>query len=131
MNSPISVISSIYFALFQSQISYGLMAWGTACNDLIDKIFLLQKRAIRIISDSCFNDHTKPLFKKLSILNIRDVFKHQIATFMYDYESGNLPIIFDPFLKLLRKVIHITHDQLLSVNLLSVNRIRSSMVDLC
>ena len=75
------------------------MAWGTACNDLIEKIYLLQKKAIRIISNSGFNDHTKPIFKKLNILNIRDVFKHQIALFMYEYEHGNLPIIFDSFFK--------------------------------
>ena len=87
MNSPKSILISIYFALFHSQISYGLMAWGTAYNDLIDKIFLLQKKAVRIISNVGFNDHTQPLFKKLSILNIRDVLKHQIASFMYDFEG--------------------------------------------
>ena len=75
------------------------MAWGTACNDLIEKIYLLQKKAIRIISNSGFNDHTRPIFKKLNILNIREVFKHQIASFIYEYEYGNLPIIFDSFLK--------------------------------
>ena len=82
MNSPKSILISIYFALTIFKFSYGLMAWGTACNDLIDKIFLLQKKVVRIISDVGFNDQTQPLFKKLSILNIRDVFKHQIALFM-------------------------------------------------
>ena len=78
MNSPKSIFTSIYFALFQSQISYGLMALGTACNDLIDKIFVLQKRAVCIISNAGYNDNTQPLFKELCILNIRDIFKHQI-----------------------------------------------------
>ena len=76
-----------------------MITWGTACNDLIDKIFFLQKRAVRIISNAGYNDHTQPLFKELGILNIRDIFKHQIASFMYEYESGNLPTIFDSFFK--------------------------------
>ena len=127
------IIGILYFALFQSQISYGLMAWGTACNDLIEKLFLLQKRAVRIISDVGFNDHTQPLFKKLSILNIRDVLKHQIASFMYDFDSGNLiyQLSLIHFLKGSIKVTSIIRDQLPSVNLLSVKLIQLHMVDLC
>ena len=33
----------------------------------------LQKRAIRIITLSKYNDHTKPLFKKLNLLTINDI----------------------------------------------------------
>ena len=49
MNCPKSVLFSIYYSLFQSQLSYGLMAWGSASKNLIEKIFLLQKKVVRII----------------------------------------------------------------------------------
>ena len=103
MNSPKSILSSIYFALFKSQISYGLMAWGTACKYLTGKILLLQKRAVRIISNARFNDHTEPLFKQLQILKLSDLFKHQIASFMYEYDHNDLP---EAFNSLFHKVNH-------------------------
>ena len=49
------------------------MAWGTACKDLTEKITILQKRAIRLISHAGYRDHTGPLFKKLQILNVHDL----------------------------------------------------------
>ena len=41
----------------------------------------LQKRAIRIITDSKYNSHTEPLLKSLNILKINDIFTIQFLTF--------------------------------------------------
>ena len=44
MSCPKSVLNCIYSSLFQSQLSYGIMAWGSASKNLIEKLVLLQKR---------------------------------------------------------------------------------------
>ena len=61
---PPKVLLNLYFALFQSHLSYGLLAWGTASKTSIEKLFLLQKKIVRIISGESYTAHTGPIFKK-------------------------------------------------------------------
>ena len=91
------ILLNVYFALVQSQLSYGLMAWGSASKYLIEKLFLFQKKAVRIISNSSYLAHTAPLLKELGILNIEDLYQHQYALFMFDYDRGSLPKTFNSY----------------------------------
>ena len=50
------ILKSLYFALIHSHINYGLMVWGNA--NTIDRIEILQKKAIRIINKKPYNAHT-------------------------------------------------------------------------
>lgn len=56
------------------------MIWGNTCPSRLESIRKLQKKIIRIIS-SDFRDHTRPLFKNLSILPIDDLNNEAIALF--------------------------------------------------
>ena len=94
---PKKILLNVYFALVQSQLSYGLMAWGSASKYLIEKLSLLQKKAVRIISNSSYLAHTAPLLKELGILNIEDLYQHQYALFMFDYDRGSLPKTFNSY----------------------------------
>ena len=44
-----SALRSLYFSLFNSHLSYGLVVWGNASSKDIDKIKSLQRRAIRAV----------------------------------------------------------------------------------
>ncbi|KAI5641077.1 ENTH domain-containing protein [Phthorimaea operculella] len=44
-----SVLKQTYFAHFQSLMSYGILLWGTSVDS--ERVFVLQKRAIRIMAD--------------------------------------------------------------------------------
>ena len=46
---PATVLRSLYYSLFNSHLSYGLVLWGNANRTYIDKIRSLQKRALRSI----------------------------------------------------------------------------------
>ena len=46
-------------------INYGVLIWGNTSKIYLDKIFKLQKWAIRMISNSRYRSHTGPLFSKL------------------------------------------------------------------
>ena len=59
------VLLSLYHAIFNSHMTYGLPVWGNTTDNLLNRIFTLQKKAIRAISHSGFNDHTSPIFKNL------------------------------------------------------------------
>jgi len=58
-------LRKVYFAYVHSIVSYGIIFWGNEAH--IEKIFKIQKRAIRIITHSRARDSCRELFKKLEI----------------------------------------------------------------
>ena len=65
------ILRSIYFAIFDSYLSYCCLVWAQNCST-IQRIVILQKTAIKIIHLQPRNFHTSPLFKKNSILKFQD-----------------------------------------------------------
>ena len=59
-------LKMIYFAYFHSIISYGIIFWENSANS--DEIFKLQKRAIRIMTNSNKGTSCHELFQDLGIL---------------------------------------------------------------
>ena len=78
-------------SLLLPHINYCLTTWGYQCN----RLQKLQKRAIRIITLSTYNDHTAPLFKKLNLLTIKDILALQELKLYYKSIHNNLP----PYIK--------------------------------
>ena len=65
------ILSSIYFAIFDSYLSYCCLVWAQNFST-IQRLVNLQKKAIRIINFQPRNFHTSPLFKQKSILKFQD-----------------------------------------------------------
>ena len=53
---PVHILQTLYFSLVQSQLTYGILAWGFEHQRFVK----IQKRFIRIISLSTYNAHTEP-----------------------------------------------------------------------
>ena len=49
----------MYNSFILSSLNYGILVWGYNT----DRLFKLQKRAVRVISKSKFNARTDPLFQ--------------------------------------------------------------------
>ena len=60
-------LRSIYFAIFDSYLSYCCLVWAQYCNT-IQQIVILQKKAVTIINLQLRNSRTSSLFKQGSIL---------------------------------------------------------------
>ena len=88
---PISVLKSLYHSLFGSHLSYGLSVWGNADLIYLDKIYKLQKRAVRAITFSDYRASSLPILKKLEILSVKDLFEYKISSLMWDYDHNTLP----------------------------------------
>ena len=67
----LKILRSIYFAIFDSYLSYCCLVWAQNYST-IQRIIILQKKAIRIINLQPRNFHTSPLFKQNSILKFQD-----------------------------------------------------------
>ena len=49
----------------------------------VQRIILLQKRAIRIVAHAPFLAHTQPIFSSLKLLRLNDMYNFQVGIFMY------------------------------------------------
>ena len=65
---------------------------GSAAKKFINKIWILQKKAIRVITNMNYNTHTNPLFKKLGILKFDYMLKLHLATFTFKLYKAVLPV---------------------------------------
>lgn len=90
-------MKSLYHSLFHTHLTYGCLTWGFAGENLLSRIFKLQKKALRIITFSDFKDPTSPLFSQLRIPKLNDVIKINLCLFMHDWLNHNLPRVFDGF----------------------------------
>ena len=77
--------------MFNSYIDYGISLWGSAAQTALKPIDVLQKKALRIITNSAYNTHTDPLFKNQNILKVKDLHKLHVGKLMYQYHNGDLP----------------------------------------
>jgi len=94
---PERILHSLYCSLVMPYINYGILVWGNAYKTYVQKIFKLQKRAMRVISNSHYRSHAAPLFSKFNITNVYDTFHLELGVFMYKYINGQLPSSFNKY----------------------------------
>ncbi len=82
---------TLYYSLFYSHINYGLMLWGSASKTILNKIIVMQKKAIRLITGSHYNAHTTPLFTELKVLKFEDMYDLQLSKFIFCLYQNNIP----------------------------------------
>ena len=56
------ILKGLYFTLIYPFLIYGLIAWVNTYNTTVQPIYILQKKAIRVITFSSFDHHSNPLF---------------------------------------------------------------------
>ena len=102
--STYRVLTTLYYSLFYSHLSYGISVWGNADDKFIEKIRIAQKKVVRILNKSDFYAPTEPIFSKLNILFFDDIYLHQFGCLMWDQDHGNLPNCFNSYFKEVREV---------------------------
>ena len=95
---------TLYYSFIYPYLHYGIMAWGKADATYLDSLFKLQKRAVRLVSSAKRLAHTKPLFKKLKLLKLSDIYILNIMLFMFKFRHSLLPQVFDGMFVLNRDV---------------------------
>ena len=103
---PNTVLRSLYFSLFNSHLSYGLPIWGNADRINIEKIKILQKRAVRAITFSSSLISSETIFKSLEILKLDDMLRFQISALMWDYDHNTLPTALTCYFKEINLIHH-------------------------
>lgn len=90
-------LTILYNALLLPYITYCNIVWGNCGTTKTNPILLLQKRAMRVITNSHYLSPSGPLFSQLKTLKIHDIHTFQTAIFMHKYSFNQLPSVFDNF----------------------------------
>ena len=100
---PQEVLLTLYNTLILSHLSYCILVWGSKIQTN-HRLHLLQKKAVRIITNKDYIAHTEPLCKLLNILKATDLFKCSLWKFYYKLTNGQLPAYFDIMLPILPNI---------------------------
>jgi hypothetical protein len=88
-------LTLLYNAYCKSIIEYASVLFTGVLDVYLRPIFLLQKRVVRIITNSSYRAETRDLFKRTRILPIDKLIIYNAAKTMFNYRSGHLPVCFN------------------------------------
>src|SRR5258708_26577085 len=77
------LLVTLYYTMIHPYFLYCHIIWGGASELALHKLVCIQKRALRINSNSPFRTPSGPLFASLNILRLRDI--NRLALLMYMY----------------------------------------------
>ncbi len=90
----LKILYRLYHSLISSHLQYCTSLWANSYNySHLHKLRLLQKKAIRILSNTDYRAHSSKLFLKLKWLKLDDIITFQLGTFMYKLKNNKLPSI--------------------------------------
>ena len=67
---PSKSLLTLYYALIYPYLTYCNLIWASTYVTNMQRIYLLQKRAVRVISKADYKASSKPLFANLKILDV-------------------------------------------------------------
>ena len=73
----------VYNCIIHLHLNYCLSSWDISSASTLMPINKLQKKALRTITFSNFRSHTKPLFFRLQILKINEMYKFEIGKIIH------------------------------------------------
>ena len=88
---PPKTLISVYHAIFNSHLNYGNQIWCQNQNSITNRIFILQKSAIRIMCKVPYRTHTDPFFYSLGILKLFDQIQCHNALFLHKILNNKTP----------------------------------------
>ena len=78
-NFPTATRLVYYNSFILPYLSFNIIHWGNTNLSHLNPLYLTQKRVVRNIADAGYYDHTTPLFYRLKILKLHDLYKYYAA----------------------------------------------------
>jgi hypothetical protein len=87
-------MKTLYYSLIHSHLTYCPIIISCSNNNNLKKIYMGQKKAIWIVDNKRYNDHTAPIFKKFEILPFDKLIKLPKLKFMHAVTYNYSPTSF-------------------------------------
>ena len=88
---PLNTLIQIYRSLIFPYTYYGIAAWGQAALVYLKKVFILQKRAFRLMFFAGNRYHVIPLFVSANVLPLNMLYFETICSLMHDISTNSAP----------------------------------------
>ena len=87
-------LRTLYYMFLYPYFNYCIEVWGNTYSTYMDPLIKLQNRALRIITGSSRRVHLAPLYRKLNLLELPNIYMYAVQLFMYKRHHDKLPCIF-------------------------------------
>ena len=84
----------IYNSLVESRLRYGLLSWSTASEQQLNRLKVLQNRALRYIDFSPIGTTILPIYAQFKVLPLDKLITLQRANYMFSLSNNQLPTVF-------------------------------------
>ena len=88
---PLKYKKQLYYALIHPHLTYGIELWGNKSQTTLKPLITLQKRALRFITNTKFRSPSLPIFNRLKIPNIHQLYSLKINQMMFVAFHNELP----------------------------------------
>ena len=123
----ISVLKSVFFALYDSYLTSSILNWGRANKTTLLPSIRLQNKAVRTLENN--KTKTTILYSKHKVLEISDLFQFSVAKFMYSFFNGGSPNHFNNYFAEIASV-HKYQTRLASLQRYYLPRMKTSLSQL-
>ena len=117
---PLYTMKTLYYSLILSHLQYCVLLWSNTYRIHLTKNKDTTEENNKIITKS---SHTDPLFSKLKLLKLTDLYKHQLGIFNYKSINGQLP---DNLTSTLKRTENVHNHNLRNCNGYYIQNIRTN-----
>ena len=87
--APESNLVDLYYSLVYPHLIYGILLWGGSAKVHLQPLTVAQKKIFRVITDSHNLAHTAPLFHRIRILQLEDIYRYYVGIHMFKLKMNN------------------------------------------
>ena len=98
----------LYFSLFLPYLSYCCEVWGNTYSSNIKNVYVLQKKAVRIVCNVDYQHPANVLFIELHVLKLHDLIELRTAMIMYKAKTMCLPVDRQTMFQMSVHIINVT-----------------------
>ena len=92
-----SCLTTLYYTFAYPYFIYCNHVWGNTYQTNLEKLMVVQKKMVRIITGSPYRAHTEPLFYANRVLNVYDLNVNIVGVFMYQCLFEPVTDVFDDY----------------------------------
>ena len=94
-HAPQSILINVYYSIVYRHLYYGVTSWGNTAAKYTDRIQIEQNSIVKIITKLPFiKTKISPLYDKLNLLRLSDIYKLEVLKFMFSFKKKILPNCF-------------------------------------
>ena len=87
-NLPMKARLNFYYSFIYPFLIYNVINYGSTYSSHLVNLICQHKRIIRAIANAGYYDHTSPLFSRLKLLKFSDIYRYNVAVYMYQHCSN-------------------------------------------